>query len=46
MHFQGRSKNRCGGSDGQWQDYSVLGFGDFIEEDNKIFGVGTSMEES
>jgi hypothetical protein len=24
----------------------VVGFGDFIEKDNNIFGVGTSMEES
>jgi hypothetical protein len=24
----------------------VVGFGDFIEEDSNIFGVGTSMEES
>jgi hypothetical protein len=24
----------------------VVGFGDFIEENSNIFGVGTSMEES
>jgi hypothetical protein len=25
---------------------SIVGFGDYIEKDNNIFGVGTSMEKS